>query len=63
MKKQPGFVVLQAENGFVRITHDTNTGTFRMGFKSGDNIQWKFISESLYQQMAKELAHQPGKSS
>lgn len=63
MKKQPSFTVLQTEDGFVRITHDTNTGTYRMGVKSEKGFQWKFISEILYAQMVQELVNQPGKSS
>lgn len=62
MRRQPSVTVLHTDDGFVRITHDKNTGTYRMGFKSGDKFQWKFISETLFCLMAQELANQSGRN-
>lgn len=63
MRKCESAVVLKTEEGFVRVSHDKNAGNYRMGIKTGEVFEWKFISEALYNLMVKELSAQKGKTS
>jgi len=61
LKGQTGTFILQAENGMVRLCHDTVTCSYTIGIRTEKDFQWKDISKELYELMVKELSNQEGK--
>jgi len=57
---QIGTVILQAENGIVRLCHDTVTCSYTIGIRTDKDFQWKDISKELYGLLVKELSNQDG---
>jgi len=60
LKGQIGTVILQAENGMVRLCNDTVTCSYTIGIRTNKDFQWKDISEELYGLLVKELSNQDG---
>lgn len=47
--------ILQTNDGIVRLCNDTITNSYSIGLRIPKGVEWKYISEELYNLLVKEL--------